>query len=602
MRFIGLFSGQDTPPSAGSNSTLMQSMDIASETQSFAAYRETTAGQGSRPVGATADSDDVAACYLAIRESNISAAATNIVIASASIKTGGVEFGSQSESHAGDTGSVSESSFNWDHFPVGIPAGVLIFIFSSNADSASLITSVTYDGTTVPAVSGGFAKDTTGEKGFCAAYFLGSGVPTPPVSADIVVTRTNNTTELYAISVTVFADDDTEVTGILLEQEDQALTEENIDDGSPGSNSLRFCGLYSGSDTVISQGSNSTQIANMDFGDNHATAYLESVHGQGSRPVGPTNAASDDVAAVYLAIRQSGLDAAAINIVSAGSELATARKIDASATNIVSADSELAITIGEVITGREFPTPLSRQFPTDLSREFPQIGGGAAVPMDDFFSSVVLLLNLDGDEGDTTTVDDSNSAHPVEFVDNAELDTGVTLFGESTLLLDGTDDVLKMPDSNDFSSGANDFTIELWLNRNSDTNGVLISKYNATTATAEYFLRYDGTELTYLSFFGTGGSSFFLFSGSWDLGTNSWHPVAITRAADQWRLYADGQQIAVTSNNYTLKNSTQSLWIGGRNHPTPDYFDGNFKSIRLTSLARYTDSSYTIPTSSFPTR
>ncbi len=313
------------------------------------------------------------------------------------------------------------------------------------------------------------------------------------------------------------------------------------------------------------------------------------------------------------------LDGVANNTASSASvALKVSRALNASASNINFPNLRVAIGDGiftfeytkqfgipdsGLVTGREFPTPLNREFPVGNNRLVPVAGaGGIPIPMDDFFSSVVLLLNLDGNDGDTTTVDDSNSAHPVEFIDNAQLDTGVTLFGESTLLLDGTLDVLKMPDSNDFSSGANDFTIELWLNRNSDTNGVLISKYNATTASAQYFVIYDGIYLTYLSFFGTGGSSFFLFSGSWDLGTNSWHPVALTRAADQWRLYADGQQIAVTSNNYTLKNSTQSLWIGGRNHPTPDYFDGNFKSIRLTSLARYTDSSYTIPTSSFPTR
>src|ERR1041385_7609706 len=72
--------------------------------------------------------------------------------------------------------STSQASFTWNHTPSGTPRGILIFTYSD--DSTNLVTSCTYGGVNVPAVSGGVASDTAGEKSTVAAWFLGSGVPT----------------------------------------------------------------------------------------------------------------------------------------------------------------------------------------------------------------------------------------------------------------------------------------------------------------------------------------------------------------------------------------------------------------------------------------
>lgn len=213
-------------------------------------------------------------------------------------------FDAASESHTGTTGSSGEASFTWNH--AGAASGVKgVVVFVKNLTSADdYVTSVTYGGVTMNAVTGGFAQDTAGEAGSVKAYHLGASIPQGTQA--IVVNRTNNAAELYATAGTVTGTNDTEYAGVTLEQEDQALTETNVDDGSPGTSSVRFAGIYSGVANItaaIVPGTNSTLLGAIDIGGNVAMSVYETTPGQGSRPVGCV-AASDDVAAVYLAVRE----------------------------------------------------------------------------------------------------------------------------------------------------------------------------------------------------------------------------------------------------------------------------------------------------------
>ena len=219
-----------------------------------------------------------------------------------------VAFDAVSESHTGETGSTSETSFTWSHNPVGTPAGVLVFVFTNEVED-DITTGVTYDGTSLAAVSGGFAQDVASENGSVKAYFLGSSVPTTDPS-NIIVSRTNNSTPMYAVGFTVTASGDTETNGVIIEEDNQTPTEENVDDGSPGTNSLRFCGLHYGQAVVAAVGANTTAGHSIDWTDQSSNAAYETTAGQGSRPVGFAPGIIDDMAAVYLAIREiaSNLD------------------------------------------------------------------------------------------------------------------------------------------------------------------------------------------------------------------------------------------------------------------------------------------------------
>lgn len=218
-----------------------------------------------------------------------------------------VAFDATSESHTDPgVGSASEASFSWTHTPVGTPRGVLVFTFI--ALDTEFATAVTYGGQALAKVTGGSAVDTAAEVRRCTAWFLGSGIPTG--AQTVQVTRTNNSTEMYAVCATVTASSDTAISGTpVLLQGDQVLAEQNVDSGAD--TALRFAGYAGGANSPAAPvaGANSTLmhqlIANFG-GTGGAIAVRETTPGSGSRPVGFVLGASDDVAAVHLAIAEGG--------------------------------------------------------------------------------------------------------------------------------------------------------------------------------------------------------------------------------------------------------------------------------------------------------
>lgn len=63
-----------------------------------------------------------------------------------------------------------------------------------------------------------------------------------------------------------------------------------------------------------------------------------------------------------------------------------------------------------------------------------------------------LLLHFDGDE--------SSGNHSISFNNGSSMNSGGKFDG--TYYFDGTNDYLSLPDSNDWSFGTGDFTIDFW--------------------------------------------------------------------------------------------------------------------------------------------
>ena len=212
-----------------------------------------------------------------------------------------VAHSASSESHTGTTGSTNQASFSWTHTQTGTPQGVLVFVHVM--DSASdLVTSVTYGGAALTRVTGGAAVDSAGEPGRTDLFFLGSGLASG--NQTIVVNRTNNANIMYASAATVTAATDTEVTGIVLLQGDGTMAEQSVDDGSPGTASIRYAATFSGQGTAPNPGANSTSLQFIDIGNQTARLVRETTAGQGARLVGFTVAATEDRAAVHVAVRE----------------------------------------------------------------------------------------------------------------------------------------------------------------------------------------------------------------------------------------------------------------------------------------------------------
>lgn len=209
-----------------------------------------------------------------------------------------VGFAASTESHTGTTGSASEASFSWTHTG-GACQSAVVFVFSiAAADNGS---SVTYGGASMGAVSGGVAADTLTEPGTVRAYFL-DGCATGDQT--VQVTRTNNATVMYAVALTFTALGACETAGVVLLQENGVYAEQSVDDGSPGTNSLRCAGGYYGGATPAPAGANSTLLQSIDLGAFGCSVVRETAAGQGARLVGFTQATADDRAAVHFAVRE----------------------------------------------------------------------------------------------------------------------------------------------------------------------------------------------------------------------------------------------------------------------------------------------------------
>jgi hypothetical protein len=210
-----------------------------------------------------------------------------------------------SESHTGATGSISQASFSWTHTPAGTPQGVLVFVHNL-VGSTNKVSSVTYGGVNLTAVTGGRAVSTTAEPGDCQAWFLGSGIPTG--AQTVVVNRTNDTDELYAVAITVVAGagNDTAVhePGVILLTGLGTLAENTSDDGSPGTNSLRYCSGFSGLAAPPGVGASSTALMDFDTGNQVTATCRETTAGQGARSLGFSSGTSDDRAFVFLAVKE----------------------------------------------------------------------------------------------------------------------------------------------------------------------------------------------------------------------------------------------------------------------------------------------------------
>lgn len=204
-----------------------------------------------------------------------------------------------SESHTGTTGSTNQTAFSWTHTQSGTPQGVVVFVHTISA--SDFITSVTYGGTALERVAGAVAVDATVEPGRTDMFFLGSGLATG--NQTIAVNRTNNATVMYASAATVTAATDTTWAGVQVEEDNQALAPVAVDDGSLGVNSLRYAATYYGANSPAPAGTGSTLLTSIDLGSFGNSMVRETTAGQGARNVG-FSASSDDVAAVYVAIRE----------------------------------------------------------------------------------------------------------------------------------------------------------------------------------------------------------------------------------------------------------------------------------------------------------
>lgn len=194
----------------------------------------------------------------------------------------------------------------------------------------------------------------------------------------------------------------------------------------------------------------------------------------------------------------------------------------------------------------------------------------------------------------------ARTAKILTAVNNAQIDTANSQFGGASALFDGTDDYITVPNDGaggDFDFGANDFTIEAWINLDttSGTQTIFCWWYQATADRTFWLGNSSGGELRFNYY--TGGT-FTRQLDSSGLSANTWHHIAIVGDSTNFKTYIDGTNIATASRNtIDAISGTNPCAIGATNDGAFD-FDGHIDELRVSSSARYT-ANFTPSTSAF---
>jgi len=216
-----------------------------------------------------------------------------------------------------------------------------------------------------------------------------------------------------------------------------------------------------------------------------------------------------------------------------------------------------------------------------------------------------LLLHFEGNDGDTSTSDSSPEGHVFTFEGDAQIDTADKKFGTSSLLLDGTDDYITTPDSDDWEIGdsaVNNKTISMFIKVSNSC--YIISQYNSSnskwrinhsTSYGVKFALQTGGALPMVEIQDTANP----------LDDGEWHHVAFIKVGSDYSLYVDGDQRAYQAQGNTGSVGSSLLYIGQSGSSSAyvngwidelAFFDSNI--FNASPVAGLTDT-ITVPTAPF---
>jgi len=206
------------------------------------------------------------------------------------------------------------------------------------------------------------------------------------------------------------------------------------------------------------------------------------------------------------------------------------------------------------------------------------------------FSSVSLLLHGNGTNGSTTIVDSSLSPKTVTAIGNAQISTAQSKFGGVSIAFDGSGDSLVAPASiSHFGTG--DFTIELWIYRNSATTHGIQEARTGTTATP-WLWYFNGSNLEFYN--GTG------YPTTGTVPNSQWVHIAVSRSSGIVRQFINGNKESEDTITTNLTTAASDTLLMDARDVGADIFNGYIDEYRVTSgVARYT-ANFTPPTAPFP--
>lgn len=199
-----------------------------------------------------------------------------------------------------------------------------------------------------------------------------------------------------------------------------------------------------------------------------------------------------------------------------------------------------------------------------------------------------LLLNFNGNNGDTTTTDASSQSHTITLGGDATISTTQSKFGGSSGLFTLNGGILTIPYSASLEFGSSDdFTVEMWARFSSLSSFRDIAGTHAGGQPIGWLLQSDGTDLRFF----TNASSTTSQNFGVTLSTGTWYHIAMSRESGTLRLFLDGDLKASATVSQSLESSV-GFGIGRAGN-----IDGYLDDIRIIKGHALYTASFTPPSS-----
>ena len=216
---------------------------------------------------------------------------------------------------------------------------------------------------------------------------------------------------------------------------------------------------------------------------------------------------------------------------------------------------------------------------------------------DPYFSSVSLLLHMDGTNASTAFVDSGPNAIDLTATGSPQISTSQSKFGGASALFPTNQSYLTAPSSSLWAFGTGVFTVEFWIYiaSNQNSQGIIGNRPNVSSATTWQILFW--TTNNRIEFHS--GAAVALQSTS-TVSLNTWTHVAFCRSSGTLRAFLNGVQAGSVANANNF--STEAALNIGRDlnaYASSNGIVGNIDDLRISRFARYT-SNFTPPASAFP--
>jgi hypothetical protein len=212
---------------------------------------------------------------------------------------------------------------------------------------------------------------------------------------------------------------------------------------------------------------------------------------------------------------------------------------------------------------------------------------------DAYYPQVAALLHFDGTNGSTVITDNSKNNLEVTSVNGAAISTAQSKFGGASVLFDGTNDYLSIPDNEHLEPSTNNLTWEMWIKTTSSVQyATLYCRSPSSFGSGMWSLMINHASSTtgdialYVANYSTGAP--LLLTTGVSIRDDVWHHIAIVRNGSAWICYVDGTSRATGTYSGGIGNISAVTIIGadgfyGR------YYSGYIDELRITNgYARYT--------------